>query len=440
MPNTMPPCPPRFSEADRITWDLSDSLGDDRKFREKLFAKLPTQFQVPAARTYRKLFLSLGRTTANSYLRELVENLEYHITELATNEEAVNLYAERRSLECSNMISGSASELDAYNKVADYIENLGFQAPIVKKNITLPGALARLRDPGWWKLKIRHIYPERFESAAIRCGMVHSKMSLYVSSESLFAYRARCTRNKNVLARLEMTNEEGQTYSLEDLIELSVSNPVNRRNELMARLFGFDKIAKECDHLGLFITITCPSRMHARYGKTGHVNPRYDQTTPNEAQQYLCELWARIRAKLKNECIHVYGFRVAEPQHDGTPHWHILLYTNRSNEQSIRDTCLHYSLQDSPDEKGAKERRCIFKVIDWNKGTGIGYIAKYISKNIDGEHLDTDLHGNDAKNSALRVAAWASIHRVRQFQQFGGPSVTCWREFDLSPALVPLPR
>ena len=197
----------------------------------------------------------------------------------------------------------------------------------------------------------------------------------------------------------------------------------------MARLFGFDKIAKEFDHLGLFITITCPSRMHARYGKTGHVNPRYDKTTPNEAQKYLCRVWARMRAKLKNTGIHVYGFRVAEPQHDGTPHWHILLYTHRRNEQTIREMCLDYALQDSPDEKGAKERRCVFKVIDWNKGTGIGYIAKYISKNIDGEHLDTDLHGNDAKNTALRVAAWASIHKIRQFQQFGGPSVTCWREF-----------
>ncbi|MDO8273818.1 MAG: replication endonuclease [Gammaproteobacteria bacterium] len=89
---------------------------------------------------------------------------------------------------------------------------------------------------------------------------------------------------------------------------------------------------------------------------------------------------------------------------------------------------MSYALVDLPNEKGATKRRCVFKTIDWSKGTGIGYIAKYISKNIDGEHIDKDLNGQDAKKSALRVSAWASIHKIRQFQQFGGPSVTCWRE------------
>ncbi len=63
-----------------------------------------------------------------------------------------------------------------------------------------------------------------------------------------------------------------------------------------------------------------------------------------------------------------------------------------------------------------------------SKGTGIGYMVKYISKNVDGEHIDKDLNGQDEKKSALRVSAWASIHKIHQFQQFGGPSVTCWRE------------
>ncbi len=70
-------------------------------------------------------------------------------------------------------------------------------------------------------------------------------------------------------------------------------------------------------------------------------------------------------------------------------------------------------------------------IMDKNKGSAASYIAKYISKNIDGygvnDHEDAET-GESLTSQVSPVLAWASTWNIRQFQFQGSPSVTVYRE------------
>lgn len=306
-------------------------------------------------------------------------------------------------------------------------------------DVLLHGAIARMTCRDWWRRQLRKMHAKAVEGAAIELGYVNRSRDCYVSNESLQRRQQQLKRNRETLENTIAQNELGQEYTLAQLSELSTSNKAIRRGELMTRIVGFERIAKELQHECLFITATCPSRMHkwSTEGKYGvFENSRYDGTTPKEAQAYLSKCWARIRAKLARLGIKLYGFRIVEPHHDGCPHWHILVFfpkeypgsCQRNSRLRIVAVFRKYLLQDSPSERGAKDHRCEAKTIDLTKGSAAGYISKYISKNIDGYKVGVDLYGNPAMESCMRVEAWAATWGIRQFQQIGGAPVSVWRE------------
>lgn len=299
--------------------------------------------------------------------------------------------------------------------------------------------IKRAFDRGWWLRSIRKEHARRFEHVAIQLGFTSYKAGVYISNESAMRQRKRNQENAKLLANTKLQNELGQTYSLEELSALGTSNKAIRRGELMTRIRGFEEIATELGDVGMFWTITAPSKYHAVLSKSGDLNPNYKGATPREAQAYLCKVWARIRAQLKREGIQPYGFRIAEPHHDGCPHWHMLLFVDTAKAQRMESIVRSYALAEDGQEKGAAENRIKLVNIEAGKGSAAGYIAKYVAKNIDGAHVGdhktsdgwivtNDLLGGEEIAPSARVTLWSQLHGIRQFQQIGGAPVGVWRE------------
>ena len=402
---------------------------DDRAFVDEKTGRLPGRFAAAVLRRYSELFEREGRQAANLSLLEIEAVTSGGALSLAWGEDELRTWADRRAESARKTANRAADDGVAYLWLSEAIERLGMEpAPVDEdRGRTLAGAVARMCCPLWWRLQVRKYQARRVEEAAIKLGLVQRRGGLYASDETVERRRQQRSRNRAMLEAVQAVNELEQRYTLQQLADLSVSNPTIRRGELMVRMAGFEQYADSRGHVGEFYTWTCPSRMH-------YSSDRYDGTTPRQAQQYLTKQWAKARAAMKRAGVWVYGFRVAEPHHDGCPHWHMLFFMEERFVVLVRRILRRYALQVDGSEPGADKHRFKAVPIDKSKskGTAAGYLAKYVAKNIDAfgiDYVDEDTTGKrDPKECAARVDAWASCWGIRQFQQVGGPSVTLWRE------------
>ena len=294
----------------------------------------------------------------------------------------------------------------------------------------LSQVFARLCEPAWWRRALR----KRFrivEHVAICSGAVHARAGKYVSDKAMH----RATRAKRRIAELleslvAVNQTTGEMMPLNDLAEKSLSNPKLRRMAMMARIKGVEEHANTKGQVGLFLTITCPSRMHPRHSQSGAANDRYDGTTPRQAQAHLNQVWRHASRALGHSNIDFSGMRVVEPHHDACPHWHALAFVMPSQADTLIATFKDYALRESPGEPGAELHRFKVERIDPAKGSAVGYVAKYVSKSIDGQGVDVDHEtGAPGGDAASRIVAWARLWGIRQFQFFGLPPITPTREF-----------
>ncbi|VAS54363.1 gp36 [Klebsiella quasipneumoniae] len=331
------------------------------------------------------------------------------------------------------------STLYAYGYIASKAIALNIAIPGWKQycNETLQAedalrAFARLQKEKWWLGKIRRIHDRWREHLMIATGYVSKVASPYCSEPCFREWIAQKKANFEFLEAMELEDQAtGERSSLLDKVMGSTSNPKNARAELMVRMRGFEDMANEMGLVGMFYTLTAPSRYHSTHVQSGRRNDKYQNASPRKTQKYLCKVWARVRAKWSREGIRTFGFRVTEPHHDGTPHWHLLLFLLPEDAEAATAFFREQALREDGEEPGAKEHRFTVKPIDEEFGSATGYIAKYISKNIDGYGMDGELDlesGQSVKEMAKRVRAWASRWNIRQFQQIGGAPVTTWRE------------
>ena len=363
--------------------------------------------------------VALSSFNARLHLREI--NLSCSLEQLAK--------AASRLCVLANKISGRCSDASlAYRRVSRLAKRYKLTPPQTSNTCTEFSCAQRMLQEKWWRRHLKIQHSRIWESVRRDLGVVNKYRSPYASVFRQTRRLAEKSNNRHYLENTFIHNELGEELPLKDLYDSSVSNPAVRRAELMVRIRGFEEVAERLHHEAEFYTITVPSRMHAILAKSGKANPKYDQTTPKEAHDYLCKIWTCIRAKLEREGLKPYGFRVVEPHHDGTPHWHLLLFMKPSDVKPVRAIVKHYAERVDNHEIKHKDSRFKAVSIDPSKGTAAGYIAKYISKNIDGAHLSVDLYGKDADKSAKAIESWATCWGVRQFQQLGGPSVSIWRE------------
>jgi hypothetical protein len=296
----------------------------------------------------------------------------------------------------------------------------------------LAPAVTKMFNARWWRRQLQRTAALWREHLYIALGSVSRRLHPYASPNCLKAWKEQKRRTREFLKGMELEDEEGHRISLIDQYDASPANPAIRRCELMVRLRGFENICVELGFVGEFCTLTAPSKFHATLA-SGRGNPRWEGDNPQDTQGWFNRTWACIRARLHREAIRVFGIRVAEPHHDGTPHWHMLLFMQPTDRERVTTIIREYALKEDAAclNERAQAARFQTQSIDPQKGSATGYIAKYIAKNIDGYALDGETDhesGRSLKDQAASVCAWASRWRIRQFQFIGGAPVTVYRE------------
>ncbi|MDH3611967.1 MAG: replication endonuclease [Gammaproteobacteria bacterium] len=435
-----------LTEIHRLENELEpiDIAGYHRKHRQSILPKFPPKVQVALMREYLQVagperswpdgagpgkHCSWAKANARLWRRDV--QLTKAKIQIAFSEHEIRLKAQHCASTCSRLTMCCRSLPEAYAACSQYATDQEIAAPRPRTSaISTESALSRLLCEFWWRRQLRMTFARLAEAGLRDLGFVSKQTGIYASDETVNRRTEQKKRQRQMLEGLMAINDLGEAFSLAEIADSSNSNPKIRRCEMMARVAGIEQYAQANGLSADLYTLTAPSRFHA-FLSSGRPNSNYREQNPRDAQKWLTKNWARIRAKLARDRIDIFGVRIAEPHHDGTTHWHLLIFSKPNDRPNVQRIIRGYMLQDAPDEAGAQKHRVNVTPIDYRRGSATAYIAKYVSKNIDGVGVGQDLEAENSascSDNAIRVEAWASTWSIRQFQFFGTPPIGPWRE------------
>ncbi|HDP0319387.1 TPA: replication endonuclease [Salmonella enterica subsp. enterica serovar Concord] len=338
-----------------------------------------------------------------------------------------------------------------YNMTAGITEHFRAEPPewqrFTGKKLTLEQlkvVISKMISVRFWSRHFRTFTRRWREHLYIAVGDVRRQRAVICSPQWVQCWLSGRKRGRDIMAGTDLEDEEtGEVCNLLGVIDASVSNNEKRRAEMMARVKGLeeladlDSLAQDKDYTGLFFTWTAPAQYHA-WRETGHRNRKWNGASPRETQRYFTRTWKNLSTALTRRDIHLFGLRITEAHHDGTPHWHGILFVHRGQESELREVFESYANAEnctrSPPRRlcahGDGRSQLMLRPIDTRKGSATAYITKHIGRNIEGcapGGTDSDT-GRPWTEVARHSAAWASLWGIKQFQFIGGPPVSVWRE------------
>ncbi|ELJ5527531.1 replication endonuclease [Salmonella enterica] len=301
-------------------------------------------------------------------------------------------------------------------------------------------AISRMISVRFWSRHFRTFTRRWREHLYITVGEVRRQRSVICSLQWVQHWLASRKRGREIMAETDIEDEEtGETLPLLSAVDASVSNNEKRRAEMLTRVKGLeelaalDRMSQDSDYVALFFTWTAPQQYHA-WLETGRRNRKWNGASPRQTQHYFTRTFKNFSTALTRRDIHIFGMHITESHHDGTPHWHGILFVRREQEATLREVFESYANAENcsahrPGKPPARSQLMI-KPVDRRMGSPTAYITKHICRNLEGcaPGVRDKETGRPWTELARHSAAWASLWGIKQFQFTGGPPVSVWRE------------